>query len=174
MSHNNSCELDIPYPPIEVERENKCYAQILLHDYAGPHGELTALTQYFYQYLITEHKYYEFAEDLECISISEMHHMEKLGEIIVLLGGDPLIRTIECGRCNYWCGDNILPTKNVIKFLEENIAGEKLAIRNYRKHICMIKDRKIQAVLERIILDEEEHIKIFCKYIDIFKKYSTV
>ena len=29
------CRLDLPYPPVEVEGKNLCYAQILLKDFAG-------------------------------------------------------------------------------------------------------------------------------------------
>lgn len=167
MKHN-SCELDLPYPPIEIEGQNPRYAQILLHDYAGPHGELTALTQYFYQYFIINNQYSNFARELECISIVEMKHMKMLGEIIVLLGGNPLLRTIAPRRNIYWCGNNISPTQDIKNFLIQNIAGENLAIENYRKHIAMINDVKIKAILNRIIKDEENHISIFNKYLKEF------
>ena len=168
MSHY-SCELDIPIPEARVEKENPFYAQILLNDYAGKNGELTAITQYFYQYLITKYQYEDLANDLNCISISEMKHMEQLGKLIVLLGGNPLLRTINYGKNIFWSGSNISSTQNIIKFLYENIKSEYSAIQNYRLHITQIKDCYVREVLERIIKDEEHHISIFNKYLDYFK-----
>lgn len=167
MEHHG-CELDIPLPEIRVEKANPTYAQILLNDYAGKNGELSAITQYFYQYFITKYQYEDFAKDLECISISEMKHMEQLGQLIVLLGGNPLLRTINCGRNTFWCGNNISSTQNIRKFLYENIKAEKIAIQNYRLHISQIQDCYVRAVLERIIKDEEHHISIFNNYLNYF------
>lgn len=168
MKHNE-CELNIPYPPIEVEEKNFRYAQLLLKDYAGPNGELTALTQYFYQYLITQNQYSDFADQMECISIVEMKHMEILGKLIVLLGGNPFYGTYDCGKYTFWSGYNISTTENIRNFLMENIEGEKLAIQAYLKHISEIKDCKIREILKRIIKDEENHIRIFNSYLKYFE-----
>lgn len=158
-----------PLPPIRIERKNPEYARLLLADYAGKAGELTASTQYIYQSFITHQSHPRLAEDLEHISIAEMHHMERLGKLIVLLGGNPLLRTCPVGGCSFWEGCYISPTQEVTEFLEENIRGEKAAIANYRQRIRQIQDRYIQAVLERIIQEEEAHIEIFQKYLGYFR-----
>lgn len=158
-----------PLPPIRIERKNPEYARLLLADYAGKDGELTASTQYLYQHLITGQTHRQLAKDLIRISISEMHHMERLGKLIVLLGGNPLLRTCPVGGCSFWEGCYVSPTQEVTKFLEENIRGEKAAIANYRQRIRQIQDRYIQAVLERIIQEEEGHIEIFQKYLMHFQ-----
>lgn len=160
---NRGCELNLPYPPIEVKGKNLCYAQLLQRDYTGKNGEMTAVTQYFYQHLTTKACNEALADELECVSIVEMRHLEMLGELIVLLGGVPVFRTTEGCVNTFWCGDNVQPTQNIKKFLQNNIAAEKIAIQNYRQHVMLIKDPKIQAVLERIILDEEHHIALFTK-----------
>lgn len=167
MKHNN-CEINIPYPPIAIGEPNLDYATLLMKDYAGPNGEFTALTQYFYQYLITKNHYSDFAAKMECISIIEMRHMEMLGELIVLLGGKPVYAMCDCEKYVFWGSYNVLWTENIQKFLLENIEGEKLAIKNYLKHIKQIKDYKIQEVLNRIIKDEEYHITIFKEYLKYF------
>jgi bacterioferritin len=161
----NDYSLDIPYPPIEIERRNTNYAQLLLHDYAGAQGELTALTQYFYQHLLTKYRYKEFSSTMEYISIEEMRHMEMLGELIVLLGGNPLYRTIDQYNSTYWTSENVSPLQNIHKFLNANIKSENIAIDNYRLRITQIRDVKIQHVLERIILDEEHHIATFKEFL---------
>ncbi len=47
------------------------------------------------------------------------------------------------------------------KFLQQNIAAEESAIMNYERTILNLDDECIKMMLERIILDEEIHIKIF-------------
>ena len=158
-----------PLPPIRIERKNPEYARLLLADYAGKAGEFTASTQYIYQAFITHQSHPRLSEDLEHISIAEMRHMERLGKLIVLLGGNPLLRTCPMGGCCYWEGCCISPTREVTEFLEEDIQGEKAAIANYRQRIRQIQDRYIQAVLEQIIQEEEAHIEIFRKYLEYFR-----
>lgn len=92
-----------------------------------------------------------------------------LGELIVKLGGNPLFRTCNQGRSLFWCGKNPSPVQNICQFLRINIEGEEKAIEGYRMRICEIKDVQVQKVLERIILDEEHHIKIFNQYLKEFK-----
>lgn len=152
-------------PPIRIERKNPEYARLLLTDYTGKHGELTASAQYFYQSIITGPIHKQLAKDLKRISISEMHHMERLGKLIVLLGGNPLLRTCSLGGCSFWEGSAISPTRDAEDFLEENIRGERTAILNYQQRLRQIQDRYIQTVLERIIQEEETHIAIFQKHL---------
>lgn len=163
---NCKCKLNISYPRIEVTEKNLKYANLLLNDFAGPFSEMTAINQYFYQHLIVDKEHKDIAEALECISMVEMHHLEMLGEIIVLLGGNPLPR-IENGRnSRYWIGCDISPTQNIKKFLIENIKAEEGAIKAYKRRIAQIKDPKIVTILERIIMDEEHHLGIFQKFLD--------
>ena len=37
---------DLPYPPVQVTRENQAYAQLLEVDYCGAVSEMSAITQY--------------------------------------------------------------------------------------------------------------------------------
>ena len=53
----------------------------------------------------------------------------------------------------------------VRQMMQNNIAGEQEAIRQYRKQIQIIQDCHIQEILKRIILDEELHIELFKKYL---------
>ena len=55
--------------------------------------------------------------------------------------------------------------------LKEDIKAEKKAIENYRYHITLIQDRHIIKLLERIILDEELHLKLFTQE---YEKYSNL
>lgn len=53
--------------------------------------------------------------------------------------------------------------------LLEGTKSERKAIENYKYHILIIKDSHIRELLERIILDEELHVKLF---IELYEKYS--
>jgi rubrerythrin len=89
-SENKLPKVDEPYPPIRVERPNPRYARILQEDFAGTVSEMTAITQYLYHHFDMEPVLREVAELLEEISIVEMTHFEMLGELIKMLGGDPV------------------------------------------------------------------------------------
>ena len=153
-----------PLPPIRIERKNPEYARLLLADYAGKAGEFTASTQYIYQAFITHQSHPRLSEDLEHISIAEMRHMERLGKLIVLLGGNPLLRTCTVGRespAAHLSHGWVLLLGGLLHLSHpgsHGIPGREYSGRKY-----------IQAVLERIIQEEEAHIEIFRKYLEYFR-----
>jgi len=157
---NRWCALPEPYPEPRVVRPNHYYAMLLLEDYAGTVSEMTAINQYFYHHLTFE-TYNDLAELEECISIIEMHHLELLGETIQLLGVPPEFRTLTNNRANYWNASYVYYGNNICDRLAADIAAEKAAIQNYRFHQYIIDDPNIKQLLERIIKDEEHHLRLF-------------
>ena len=154
------CESPEAYPEIRVERPNPYYARLLSAAYSGQESELAAILTYSYGALVSRGKCpKELYETLECISSVEMRHMEMLGKLIVLLGGDARYimpngrASINTAALPYACAPE--------RIIRNSIAGEEGAIRLYRELIRNIGDECIRAVLRRIILDEEQHIKIF-------------
>ena len=164
------CHADAPYPPIRVTAPNKYYANILLVNYSGAVGELGAITQYFYHHLSLMEQYADVSSTLECISIAEMHHLEMLGKLIVLLGGDPRYWIIRNNRPVYWNAKYLAYATELDKALQSDIDDEHKAIEGYRNSIKLIDDPSIQAVLERIILDEQTHIKILNSMLERYGK----
>ena len=77
----------------------------------------------------------------------------------VLLGGN-LDFTVKQhdGKQKMWTPEYLSIHGNVKKMLIADIESEKAAINQYKVHIKMIKDNYINAVLARIIRDEEYHI----------------
>lgn len=157
---NRWCALPYPYPEPRVVRQNQYYATLLLEDYVGTVSEMTAINQYFYHYLTFEN-YNDLAELEECISIIEMHHLELLGETIQLLGVPPEYRTLTNNRPTYWNASYVYYGTNICDRLASDIAAEKAAIQQYRYHQYLIDDPYIKELLERIIRDEEHHLKLF-------------
>ncbi len=151
------------YPEIKVERPNLEYAKLLLQDYAGTVSEDTAVHLYMYQHLLQNEKWEEFAEALEDIAIVEMHHLEILGKLILKLGLNPIYATVDSSNDNviYWTSENVDYTDDIKKMLQVDIQAETLAIEQYELHKEMMDDKYIRAIIDRIIQDEKEHLKIF-------------
>jgi len=158
---NRWCALPTPYPEVKVQRPNRFYAQLLLEDYAGQVSEMTAINQYFYHYIVFDDKYDDLAELEECLSIIEMMHFEILAKTIRLLGVDPQIYTLTNNKRTYWNAEYVYYGDSICDRIAADIAAEKSAIAQYRKHQQLIKDPFIQDILERIILDEEHHLMLF-------------
>lgn len=163
---NRWCALPVPYPEVRVEMPNLYHAQLLLEDYAGQVSEMTAISQYFHHHIVFEPISEELAELEECLSIVEMMHLEMLGEIILKLGVDPKIRTITNNIDIYWNAAFVFYGDSVCDRLAADIAAEKNAIAQYRAHQRLINDRYINELLERIIMDEEHHLRLFSKAYD--------
>lgn len=150
---------DLVYPKIEVEKENKEYAKLLLNVYSGRNSETTAIFEYIYQSIILDNKY---GEILKNIAIVEMKHLNILGQTIKLLGLDPMYiypNNIDNGF-KYWNSSYVDYNNNLIHIISSNINDEKMAINNYNEIINKIDDKYVIEILKRLILDEEIHLKI--------------
>ena len=64
----------------------------------------------------------------------------------------------------------MISSEPVDKALQSDIDDEHKAIEGYRNSIKLIDDPSIQAVLERIILDEQTHIKILNSMLERYGK----
>jgi len=165
MSDNmRNCELNIPYPVVKTEGKNLYFAALLTNDYAGVISEMSAVTKYVYQQIVTSNK--KIADTIGCISIVEMRHMEILGEIIRDFGGNPRLAVQSGCSPVFWNAQNIGYDTNPRTYLKDNIANEKAAIASYNNRINQINDIYVKKVLERIILDENNHILQFCTLIE--------
>jgi len=80
--------VDLPYPPIQVSEANRAYADLLSVDYCGAVSELSAITQYINNENRISYEKCAMAKVLLSIAVAEMMHLQKLGELIVLLGGN--------------------------------------------------------------------------------------
>ena len=153
--------VDLPYPEIKVRGRNRNYADLLNVDYCGFVSELSAITQYINNENRISFEECAMARTLLGIAIAEMMHLQKLGELIVLLGGNVDFSCKTCnGRPKLWSPEYLTIPENIDKMLTADIEAEKDAIRQYEMHIKMIDDDCVNAVLRRIILDEEYHIML--------------
>ena len=150
---------DLPYPPLQAEAENQAYASLLAIDYCGSVSELSAIAQYINhenRLAVTD---CPVAKVLLGIAMAEMIHLQKLGGLIVLLGGnvDYTAKT-QNGKRVMWTPAYLSLPESLKKMLAADIESENAAIRQYQMHRQMIRDPYVDAVLARIIQDEEYHI----------------
>lgn len=143
------------YLIIQVTEPNEKYARMLKVDLTFSKNESTSILQY--QSWILSEKFSEIA--------LTMHHLDMLARLIVLLGGDPEYSAVYKNRARFWSSDMISYQKRVTTIMKTNLVMERGAIDFYEKQCQIIEDPHIVAILQRIILDEKIHIKIFEKFL---------
>lgn len=150
------CKADEAYPEVEVGGQNLRYAKLLMDAYAdGEKAEMTAIAQYMHHHFTIHNK--EIADAELCIALVEMKHLEMLGELIRKLGGNPKYRR---SNKSWWDGGEVAYGDSTEFKLKLDIDAEKSAIEGYQTLISEIKDRKITALLKRILDDEVVHLAI--------------
>ncbi len=77
-----------PYPNPQISAKNRQYAELMIPAFAeGASSELTGIAQYFQHSLTIQDEVIANAE--LSISMSEMKHLELLGDMIKSLGATP-------------------------------------------------------------------------------------
>lgn len=165
----NTCSLmnikpimvDLPYPPIQVKEKNPAYANLLSIDYCGSVSEMSAITQYINNENRMSCERCPLVRTILGIAMAEMIHLQKLGELIYLLGGNiDFVAKYHDRGPQMWSPKYLSIPENIEKMLLADIESEKSAINQYKMHSRMIKDEYVNAVLARIIQDEEYHIML--------------
>lgn len=129
--------------------------ELLNKDLQDEHG---AIIQYLnHAYGIGEG---EMACEIEAISRDEMRHLDWLAEVIVELGGVP---SLERGTMR-------MGGAQVSEWMQNDVALEEGAIKQYQEHISLIDEPKINRLLQRILADEEAHHGQFSHFIDKSKR----
>ncbi len=149
--------VDLPYPPVAVQRPNSVYAKIISAAYGGRSSELTSIAQYI------SHGYYlgnypDVALAVRGIAAVEMTHLQMLGQLVLCLGCHPVFASYETN--SYWNGTYPDYSRSVDKMLLADIRQERETIARYRKMVLQIQDEQIIRILQRLALDEEHHLSI--------------
>lgn len=150
-----------PYPTVRVQRPNKYYMHLLQDDLAGVVSELTAINQYLYHYFIFKNHKKQLGELLESVALNEMLHMEIIAQLIFKLGGKPIFKGGPHSDFRFFNSRYVSFGNYICDMVLADIEAEYQAIKQYEKHTKLIKDNYITEMLQRIILDEKVHIKLF-------------
>lgn len=153
------CQADLAYPPVRAEGRNPSYARAMLDNQSGVNSEMSAVSLYFYNHLITTGDE-EVALVFHKISIVEMHHLEIFGTLALQLGENPRLWTQTARGKSYWSpAYNQYPTR-MDQLLLHAVASERQAIEKYQSQLNWIQDSNVRENLKRIVADEELHVKI--------------
>ena len=147
--------VNMPYPEVSGGVSERTLMD--LYDlYAGRTSEMTAVTTYVYQHVLTEKDYAEIAELLGGIGMVEMKHIELLASAINAFGGDPVF----AGRYNWFSGSYTDYEKDLKQMLVRDVEAEKAAANAYIKVAENTDNQSLKQLLTRISMDEELHVAL--------------
>ena len=153
--------VDLPYPSLNNVKKNLRFARLISPLYASAHGELNAILGYSY-YATNFENYFseETAKILKRIAVAEMEHLEILANLLTKLGQDPVYGYYSPLGFEYYQTSSLSYSKTPQKMLLDAISGEMIAINDYLETANKIEEENVSAILIRIRLDEELHVKI--------------
>lgn len=160
MSGIQPLNLPFPYPPVRVRGQNQFYANLLTLDYCGSVSELTAALQYIHGESCLSCHQCTTAKTIIGMAVAEMMHLQKLGEMIILLGGSIDFSIKTRTGTQMWTPEYTSLAADESKIIAANLEAEKAAIEQYEQHISMIEDEYVNAMLMRIVQDEEYHMML--------------
>lgn len=160
QTHQNQFASKEPYPSLEGIGENPHDLNLIFNDYAGRISEFSAITQYVYHQLAALEEGREaVGRTLLAIAQVEMRHLNILGKLVGQLGGDPRFFYREDGCTRPWNGSIIDRCKQLERMLDRDILLEQQTIDSYRWQGTQVCQPQIAVILNRLILDEEIHIR---------------
>ena len=158
---NKKVSLNIPYPSVDGVMGDKRTIALIRQAYVGRHGELKSVLQYFYHYIyFAKQGHTDIAKTILGIAQCEMQHLEILGQLLISLGEDPIFSPVSPWEttCDFLSG--ISYSKTLQKMIFDDISFEMVCLSDYERICKQIKEERIQAVIKRISLDEQLHIKV--------------
>ena len=161
--------VDLPYPEIGEVLCDKRSATIISPAYCGVVGELSAVLGYTYQSInFAKLADEEMVDLLLGISLTEMHHFKILAQTLCSLGVDPVFTTCPPYHSEYYSTSGITFSKTPEKMLMDAITGEMVAVNEYKRMLKNLSNERVATIIERILLDEELHVKVLKEKFDKF------
>ncbi len=155
-----SVDLDLPYPPVQPETHRKEYAYAMLSNVGSDNSEMSAVSLYFYNSILLPP-----ARGVRPVLSPDQHCGDAPSGHLRLLrppdGAGPPPVERPGGRSHYWTPAYNRYPQQLPALLQNAIQGELAAIGKYRRQAETIQDANIVANLQRIIQDEEHHVRLF-------------
>lgn len=149
-------DTSLSYPSTDTVLKN---ARMLAPVASARIGEMKSISDFIYYSLIFQDMAPWAASLFEKLALTEMRHYQLLGRLSLCLGGNPVLRVR--------LSDTPLPSPPeplvfcLKKALTEALSAERAAYRHYAKMKAdFAYDPAAEALLERIALDEEHHIRM--------------
>ena len=159
---------DLPYPSTDTLEKDVRSGNIISFAYATLKGELTAILQYIYHHFYFGQFEENDADTLMSIAVAEMVHLDILGKAMLRLGVSP--KYVQCPNTTaYFNTSTVSKSTTPQKMLMDDIQGELNAIADYQKMLFVLKNEQVEAIIQRIILDEQLHLE---KLKQMLEKYA--
>lgn len=152
--------LDLPYPPIRITCPNEEHGQMILDNVGGMDSEMSAISLYLYNHIISADAFKELNQAFLKISEVEMRHLDIFSQLAFKLGMDPRMWSCFNEHNEYWSPAYNNYPNQLDALLVNAITSEHKAIEKYQFQAKVITDPFIVAILNRIILDELLHVEI--------------
>lgn len=170
---------------VNVNQPNPRFAQLLLEQFGGATGELTAALQYWVQSFHVEDA--GIRDMLQDIAIEEFSHLEMVGKLIESHTKDTdqtdvykstlfAVRGIGPhfldSQGSAWTASYINEGGDVVRDLRANIAAEAGARQTYEALIKLATDEGTKNTLVHLLTREISHTKMFMKALDSLGKLT--
>ncbi|ALF56127.1 catalase [Nostoc piscinale CENA21] len=174
-----------PIHVVNVNDSNPRFAQLLLEQFGGATGELTAALQYWVQSFHVENA--GIRDMLQDIAIEEFGHLEMVGKLIEAHTKDTdqtdaykstlfAVRGIGPhfldSQGNAWTANYINEGGDVVRDLRANIAAEAGARQTYEELIKLAPDQGTKNTLVHLLTREISHTQMFMKALDSLGKLT--
>lgn len=168
---------------VEVHAANPRFGQLLLEQFGGATGELSAALQYWVQSFHVENA--GIRDMLQDIAIEEFGHLEMVGKLIeahtknvdqtdafksslfAVRGVGPHFLD---SQGNAWTANYLNEGGDVVRDLRANIAAEAGARQTYEALIKLATDEGTKETLVHLLTREISHTKMFMKALDSLGK----
>ena len=168
---------------VEIKEANPRYAQLLLEQFGGATGELSAALQYWVQSFHVENA--GIRDMLQDIAIEEFSHLEMVGKLIE--GHTKNVDQTEAFKStlfavrgvgphfldsqgNAWTASYLNEGGDVVRDLRANIAAEAGARQTYEELIKLATDEGTKQTLVHLLTREISHTKMFMKALESLGK----
>jgi Mn-containing catalase len=168
---------------VNIKEANPRYAQLLLEQFGGATGELSAALQYWVQSFHVENA--GIRDMLQDIAIEEFSHLEMIGKLIeghtknvdqteaykstlfAVRGAGPHFLD---SQGSAWTASYLNEGGDVVRDLRANIAAEAGARQTYEELIKLATDEGTKKTLVHLLTREISHTKMFMKALDSLGK----
>ena len=170
---------------INIDEANPKFAQLLLEQFGGATGELTAALQYWVQSFHVEHP--GIRDMLQDIAIEEFSHLEMVGKLIeahtkntdqteafksTLFSMRGIGPHFLDSQGQSWTATYLNEGGDVVRDLRANIAAEAGARQTYEQLIKLAPDSGTKETLVHLLTREISHTKMFMKALESLGKLT--
>lgn len=174
-----------PVHTVQVNEADPVFAQLLLEQFGGATGELSAALQYWVQSFHVEDA--GIKDMLQDIAVEEFGHLEMVGKLIEIhtknvdqseAYNSTLFAVRGMGphfldsQGNNWTASYLNEGGDVVRDLRANIAAEAGARQTYESLIKLATDEGTKKTLTHLLTREISHTKMFMKALDAMGKLT--